>query len=164
VTASVRSEVQQIDQDLPLFDTMTLAAFFNRNHWYLTVFGTLFLIFAMVALGMAAVGLYAVMAQGVSRRTREIGVRMALGADLRAIVQLVLGRGIIQLALGLVLGLAAALAVCRLMTGFLYMVSPSDPTTFASVALTLIATGLTATWLPARRAARLDPVKALRDE
>jgi len=164
VTASVRSEVQQMDQDLPLFDTMTLAAFFDRSHWYLTVFGTLFLIFAMVALGMAAVGLYAVMAQGVSRRTREIGVRIALGADLRAIVRLVLGRGIIQLALGLVLGLAAALAVCRLMAGFLYMVSPSDPATFASVALSLVTIGLTATWLPARRAARLDPVKALRDE
>jgi hypothetical protein len=164
LSASVRSEVQQMDQDLPLSDTMTLAAFFTRQHWYLGVFGTLFVVFALVALGMAAIGLYAVMAQGVSRRTREIGVRMALGADLRAIIRLVLGRGIIQLALGLVLGLAAALAVCRLMATFLYRVSPSDPVTFVSVTLTLMATGLAATWLPARRAARLDPVKALRDE
>ena len=164
LTASVRSEVQQIDQDLPLFDTTTLAAMFDRNHWYLSVFGTVFMIFAVVAIGMAALGLYAVMAYAVGRRTREIGVRMALGANVGSILRLVLARGVKQLTLGLVLGLGVALAVCRLMAGFLLKVSPNDPLTFILVALTLIAAGLMASWFPARRAARLDPVKALRYE
>ena len=164
LTASVRSEVQQIDQDLPLFDTMTLVKLFERGHWYLSVFGTVFLIFAVVALGMAALGLYAVMAYAVGRRTREIGVRMALGANVGSILRLVLARGVKQLTLGLVLGLAVALGVCRLMAGVLLKVSPNDPLTFILVALTLVAAGLLATWFPARRAARLDPVKALRYE
>jgi putative ABC transport system permease protein len=164
LTATVRSEVQQMDQDMPLFDTMTLAKMFQRNHWYLSVFGTVFFIFAVVAIGMAALGLYAVMAYAVGRRTREIGVRMALGANVGSILRLVLARGVKQLALGLFLGLAAGLAVCRLMAGFLLKVSPNDPLTFILVALTLIAAGLMASWFPARRAARLDPVKALRYE
>jgi len=164
LTSSIRKEVQQIDQDLPLFDTRTLQEQFERQRWYLRVFGTLFLIFAVVAMGMAAVGIYAVMAHAASRRTREIGVRMALGAGVGSILRLVLARGVKQLVLGMVLGLAAALAVCRLMSGMLFMVSPNDPVTFIAVALTLSAAGLAATWVPARRAARLDPVKALRYE
>ena len=160
----MRNELQQIDPDLPMFDTRTLAEHFSRQRWYLSVFGTLFLIFALVAMGMAAVGIYAVMANAASRRTREIGIRMALGASVGSILTLVLGRGMKQLGLGLALGLAAALLVCRLMAQLLFMVSPSDPITFLTVALTLGATGLAAVYFPARRAARIDPLTALRHE
>jgi ABC-type antimicrobial peptide transport system permease subunit len=160
----LRNEVRQIDQDLPLFDTLTLEERFSRQRWYLRVFGTMFLVFAGVAMGMASVGIYAVVANAVSRRTREIGVRMALGAGVGSILRLVLGRGVRQLVLGMALGLAAALMVCRLMAGLLFKVSPSDPMTFVSVSLVLGGVGFLATWLPARRAARLDPVKALHYE
>jgi predicted permease len=164
LTAGLRNEVQLMDQDLPLFDTMTLDERFGRQRWYLSVFGTVFLIFAVVAMGMAAVGIYAVMAHAASRRTREIGVRMALGASEGSIMKLVLGRGTKQLGLGMILGLAAALAVCRLMARILFKVSPSDPITFVLVAVILGMAGLAAIFFPARRAARLDPVKALRYE
>jgi predicted permease len=164
LTSAVRREVQQLDQDLPLFDTMSLDKRFARGRWHLRVFGTLFFIFALVALGMAAVGVYAVMANAANRRTREIGVRMALGAGAGSIVTLVLGRGVKQLVLGTVLGLGAALAICQLMSRLLFGVSPNDPVTFITVAVALTSAGLLATWIPARRAARLDPVKALRYE
>ena len=164
LTPGLRNEVQQIDQDLPLFDTMTLGERFGKQRWYLSVFGTVFLIFAVVATGMAAVGIYAVMANAASRRTREIGVRMALGAGEGSIMRMVLGKGVKQLGAGMVLGLAAALAVCRLMAGLLFMISPNDAITFASVAVLLGAAGMAAIFFPARRAARLDPLKALRYE
>jgi predicted permease len=164
LTSAVRNEVQQIDRDLPLFDVMVLQEQFERQRWYLRVFGTLFALFALIALGMAAMGIYAVVAHAAARRTREIGVRMALGAGMGTILKLVLGRGLKQLSIGTVLGLAAAIAVCRLMSGFLFGVSSSDPITFIAVTLTLAAAGLAATWFPALRAARLDPVKALRYE
>jgi putative ABC transport system permease protein len=164
LAAPMRHEVQQIDQDLPLSDTQTLAEGFKRQRWYFALFGSLFLIFAMVAMGMAAVGIYAVMANDASRRTREIGVRMALGANVGSILSLILGRGMKQLAIGMVLGIGAALAVCRLMAGLLYGVSPQDPLTFVTVALTLASVGIAAIYFPARRAARLDPLRALRYE
>jgi predicted permease len=161
---ALRSEVQQMDSDLPLFDTMTLAERFGKQRWYLAVFGTVFLIFAVIATAMAAVGIYAVMAQAANRRTREIGVRMALGADESSILALVLARGAKQLGTGMVLGLAAALAICRLMAKMLFGVSPNDLVTFGAVTLVLGAAGLAAIFFPARRAARLDPVKALHYE
>jgi predicted permease len=164
LTSGLRNAVQQIDRDLPLFDVMALDELLGRQRWHLRVFGTLFLIFAITALGMAAVGIYAVMANATSRRTREIGVRMALGAGVGSILRLVLARGMIQLGLGVILGLAAALLVCQLMGRILFMVSPNDPATFATVVLTLGGAGLAAISIPAQRAARLDPLRALRHE
>lgn len=160
----VRSAVQELDQDLPLFDVRTLRQALARQTWFLVVFGSLFLTFALVALLMASIGLYAVVAQATARRTREIGIRMALGASAARILQLVLARGLVQLGLGLVLGLGGAYASTRLMRDMIGAVSPQDPTTFALVTALLVAVGLLACLLPARRAAALHPVAALRQE
>jgi ABC-type antimicrobial peptide transport system permease subunit len=162
----VRSAVQKQDQDLPLFDIRTLSAAHERSFWHLAVFGTLFLTFAAFALLMASVGLYAVVAQATARRTREIGIRMALGATADGILRLVLSRGLLQLGIGLVLGLGGAFAATQLLakTPMLVRVSAQDPFVFASVTALLIIVGLLACWIPARRAAALHPVKALRHE
>ncbi|MEO6005856.1 MAG: ABC transporter permease [Opitutus sp.] len=166
LSTPVRATVQSIDQDLPLFDVRTLPAVLERERWFLSVFGTLFLVFALTGLLMASVGIYAVVAQSTVRRTREIGIRMALGATALGIVRLVLSRGLVQLAIGLVLGLAGAVAATRLLdrVGFLIAVSPQDPLVFGVITVLLLVIGLFACWLPARRAATLQPVTALRHE
>jgi predicted permease len=161
---ALRSEVQQLDEDLPLSSVQTLEEMFYRSRWHWRVFGTVFLIFAVVALGMAAVGIYAVMAHATSNRTHEIGIRLALGAGFGSIIRLVLRRGLIQLSLGMGIGLAAALGACQLMAQLLFKVSPRDPLTLTVVAAVLAAVGLVACWMPARRAARLDPFRALRQD
>jgi ABC-type antimicrobial peptide transport system permease subunit len=120
--------------------------------------------FALIALLMASVGLYAVIAHATGSRTQEIGVRMALGANTRNIMMLVMKRGLWQILAGLALGLGAAFPVARIMASLPIGVSPSDPTVFVVVASVLVAVGLFACWLPARKAASLDPVKAIRVE
>ncbi len=167
IASQVRAAVQAIDQDLPLFDVRTLNAALERNRWFLVVFGSLFLSFAVIALVMASVGLYAVIAHATSRRTREIGIRMALGATGGRIMHLVLSRGLTQLGIGLVLGLGGALACTQLLkkAGMLFGgVSTRDPVVFGGVTALLIVIGLLACWLPARRAARIAPTEALRTE
>ena len=166
LATSVRASVQSIDPDLALFEVRTLPAALDRQRWFLKVFGTLFLVFALAGLLMASVGIYGVVAQATVRRTREIGIRMALGATAARILQLVLSRGLTQLGLGLALGFAGAFGVTHLMQngGLLIRVSPHDPLVFASIAMLLLALGLFACWLPARRAAALHPVQALRHE
>jgi len=121
-------------------------------------------VFALIALVMASVGIYAVMAQAASSRTREIGVRMALGATSRDILRLVLSRGVLQVATGLVFGLAAAFPAARLMATLPFRVSATDPAVFVTVSLLLAAAGLFACWLPGRRASVLNPVNAIREE
>jgi predicted permease len=166
LAAPVRAAVQAIDQDLPLFDARAFPAALERQRWFLTVFGTLFMIFALTGLLMASVGIYAVVAQSTSRRTREIGIRMALGATETTIMKLVLSRGLRQLGVGVVLGLAGAFAATRLMqkAGFLIQVSPNDPLVFVSITILLVAIGIVACWLPAARASRITPTTALRSE
>jgi putative ABC transport system permease protein len=163
----VRNVVQNLDPDLPLFDVRTLHAELERQQWPLVVFGSLFFSFAAIALVMAAVGLYAVVAHATSRRTREIGIRMALGATAGRIMQLVLTRGLVQLGIGLVLGLIGAYFATELLakTGrLLVRTSPQDPVVFTTVSVLLVTIGLLACWLPARRAARIAPTQALRIE
>ena len=161
---SVRAAVQDMDQDLPLRDVTMLAAAVDHQEWFLHLFSRLFSGFALIALLMASVGLYAVIAHATGSRTQEIGVRMALGANAGNIVMLVMKRGLWQIAAGLALGLAAAYPVIRLMTSLPLGISQSDPMVLIVVSAMLAAVGLLACWLPARRAAALDPVKAIRYE
>ena len=162
----VRAAVQNIDQDLPLFDVRTLTAALDKQRWFLVVFGTLFSVFALAGLLMASVGIYAVVAQATARRTREIGIRMALGATAANIARLVLTRGFMQLGLGLALGLGGAFATTHLLasTPLFCGVSPHDPLVFTGITALLVAIGVAACWLPARRAARIAPTEALRTE
>jgi len=166
LTGPLRAAVQQVDPDLPLFDVAPLPDMLERQWWFLRVFGTLFLIFAVIGLAIAAVGIYAVVAQSTARRTREIGIRMALGATAGRIARLVLARGLSNLLLGLGLGLAGAWGATRLLAQgrILIRVSPDDPGVFVAITVLLLAIGLLACWLPARRAARLAPTEALRSE
>ena len=113
---------------------------------------------------MASVGIYAVVAQNTARRTREIGIRMALGATAGGVVRLVLARGLWQLGLGLAIGLAGALASAQLMESLIALASPHDPLVFVTISVLLGGLGLLACWLPARRAARVAPTEALRAE
>jgi ABC-type antimicrobial peptide transport system permease subunit len=128
------------------------------------VFTTLFLAFAGIGMLMAAVGLYAVIAHATGSRTQEIGVRMALGANARNILLLVMKGGLWQIGMGLVLGLGAAIPAVHLMSSLPIGVSASDPVVIVAVSVVLSAVGIFACWLPARKAAALDPVKAIRYE
>ena len=128
-------------------------------------FNTMLLsIFAGVALLLAAIGVYGLMAYAVQQRTQEIGIRMALGAQKRDVLKLVVGHGMRLALIGLLAGVAGALALTQLMANLLYQVKPADPMTFAVVCALLAGIVLLACWLPARRAAKVDPMTALRSE
>jgi putative ABC transport system permease protein len=161
---SVRTVVQGLDQDLPLTEIFRFDQAMERQMWFLWLFGEIFFGFAFIALLMASVGIYAVMAHAAAGRTREIGVRIALGASTRHILGLIMTRGLWQIAAGVALGLAAGIPVARIMASLPIGVSPSNPAVFLSVASVLALVGVFACWLPARRAAALDPVKAIRYE
>ncbi|HTX76515.1 MAG TPA: ABC transporter permease [Terracidiphilus sp.] len=161
---AVRTAVQALDQDLPLTDIYRLDQAVQHEIWFLRLFGELFFGFAFVALIMASIGVYAVMAHAAAGRTREIGVRIALGATARNILGLIMTRGIWQIAAGVVLGLAGAIPVARLMATMPLDVSTTSPGMLLAVAAVLASIGVFACWIPARRAARLDPVKAIRYE
>jgi predicted permease len=163
-TAAVRAAVESLDPDLPLRDVYMLQQAIDHQQWYLHVFSKLFTGFALIALLMASVGIYAVIAQATSSRTQEIGVRMALGASVRDIVALVMKRGLWQIVAGLALGLAAAFPVSRLMASMPIGAPSSDPVLLIIVSALLASVGLFACWLPARRAAALDPMRAIRYE
>ena len=160
----VRQAVQAVDPDLALFEVQTLAAGLDRQRWFLRVFGTVFSVFAGTALLMASVGIYGVIAHQTAQRTREIGVRIALGATRHNIARLVLARGLWHLGIGLVGGLGAALVATQIMVnvGLVIGLSPRDPVLFGGIILLLVCVGLAACWLPARRATRVAPTEALR--
>jgi ABC-type antimicrobial peptide transport system permease subunit len=125
------------------------------------IFGLLFGVFAGAALLMASIGLYGVMAQATLRRTREIGIRLALGATPGRVMTHVMRTGLYQLGIGLVLGLAAGYAATGALRSILYGVQPGDPFVFGAIAGTVVVTGLLACWLPARHASRIPPTRAL---
>ena len=162
VTSLLRQEVAAMDPDVPVTNIRTIDEILAGNRWPQRTFGTMFLAFAVIAIVLAAVGLYSVTAYSVAQRTQEIGIRMALGAEAEQVRWLILRRGLIQLAIGLTLGLAGALGTGRLLQGMLVGTGPADVVTLVSICLVLITVAVMACFWPARKATRLDPVKALR--
>ncbi len=161
---TARGVVSSMDPNLPLYNVMTQEEAIAQGTWAFSLFGSLFSVFGGVALFLASVGLYGVMAFSVARRRQEMGVRMALGADARDILRLVLRRGAGQLALGLVLGLAIGVGMGIPLRAVTFGVETGDPSVFAAIILTLGLTGLIATLVPALRATRVDPNMALRPD
>lgn len=161
---AMRKAVESLDEELPIHQPSRLKDAIAERLWFLRVFGDVFLTFALVAMLMASVGIYAVIAQATGSRTREIGVRIALGAAMHNILLLVMRRGLWQIVCGLALGLAAAVPVNHQLASITGGELRSDPFVIFEVALTLALVGVFACWLPARRAAGLDPVRAIRYE
>jgi putative ABC transport system permease protein len=164
IVAAVRAAVAQIDPRVPLAEIQPMTAFVDKAMAPIRFTTTLIGIFAAVALTLAAVGLYGVLSTIVRQRTAEIGMRMVFGAPRSSILNLVVGEGLKLSAAGIAIGLAGALAITRLMASMLVGVKPTDPVTFAAIVLLFGVIPVTASWLPARRASRLDPMSAIREE
>ena len=164
ITAQVRDAIASLNADLPIYWVYSMQEALERPTWFVRVFGTMFMIFGVIALFLAAIGLYAVMAFSVSRRTREVGIRMALGANSGNVVRLIFGQGMLQLGVGLAIGLALAAGVSQLLSIILFEVQPRDPVIFGGVIAVLAAAGLLACYLPAKRATGVDPLTALRSD
>jgi putative ABC transport system permease protein len=164
LVTTIRGELQQLDPDLPMAAVATmdqlLSDSLSRSRFTMLLLG----IFSAVALVLAAVGIYGLIAYSVTQRTQELGIRIALGAQRRDVLRLVLGQGARLTLLGVTLGLLAALAISRLLASMLFGVSATDPLTFAGVVALLATVALLASFIPARRATRVDPIVALRYE
>jgi putative ABC transport system permease protein len=164
LAAAVRNEVRSLDPFLPLYDVRTLAEARQRADWVARLWGQMLAWAAGAGALLACVGVYGVVGRNVARRTNEIGVRMALGADRRAVLGLVFSQSLGLSLAGLAAGLLGALALTRVLAGLLYGVSASDPWSLLASALSLGAVAALATYIPARRAATIDPIAALRSE
>ena len=162
--AAFQRSATAIAANLPVFEVRTMEERLFESVAQPRFRTVLLGVFATLALVMAVVGLYAVMAVSVAQRTHELGIRIALGAQRRDVIGMVLGQGIKLVSLGIVMGLAGAWALTRVMTTLLYGVKPTDPLTFVAVPVLLIVVAILACWLPARQAARVDPLTALRYE
>jgi ABC-type antimicrobial peptide transport system permease subunit len=160
----VRNEVHSLDPKLPVFDVKTLTEHMRLALFPARVAATVLGVFGFVALMLAAIGIYGVTSYSVSQRTREIGIRMALGAQLGDVLRLILNHGVKLTLLGVSIGLIGAYLLTRAITSVLYGVSPTDPLTFVFVSLLLTAVALVACYWPARRATKVDPLVALRYE
>jgi ABC-type antimicrobial peptide transport system permease subunit len=159
---SIRREVLAIDAEQPIYDVSTMVDVVSRSVFLPRISMLLLSAFAVSALLLAVVGIYGVVSYSVTQRTRELGVRMALGADAGDTLRLVLGRSMLLVVGGTACGLIASFAVTRAIAGLLYDVSPLDPIVFAGVSLVLAASGFVASVIPALRATRVDPIVALR--
>ncbi|MFL6568845.1 MAG: FtsX-like permease family protein, partial [Chthoniobacterales bacterium] len=158
---AVRREVQAIDKDQPVYNVRTMDDVVMNSLGTRRVSMQLFTVFACAALLLAAVGIYGVMAYSVTQRTQEIGIRMALGAQKSDVLRLVVRQGMTLTLVGVIAGLAGAFALTRLLANLLFAVGACDPATFIAISLLLIAVAFIACYLPARRAAKLDPMIAL---
>ncbi len=161
VTTAVRETVMSVDSNLPIFDVFAMTTVVEATTWFYRVFGTLFMAFGAAALFLAAVGLYGVMSFSVARRTQEMGIRMAMGAEGRGLVTLMMKKGMVQLGVGLVIGLGIAALAAGPIQIVLFEVNARDPMVFGSVVAVLGVVGMLATFIPARRVTTVDPVTAL---
>jgi len=161
---SIRQTVQKIDPNLPLIQPLSMQERMAQTLVSRRLTLSLFSLFAIVALVLATIGLYGVMSYGVAQRRHELGIRLALGATSRDVLQLIVGQGMRLVMFGIGLGVVVALLVNRLLTSLLFGVKPTDPLTFGVIALLLLIVALIACWLPARRATKVDPLMALRHE
>jgi len=164
VVPQVRQTIKQINRNLPIDDVVSLSDHIGRSLVQQKLIARLASFFGLLALLLACVGLYGVMSYGVARRTNEIGIRMALGAQGRSVLWLVLREALLLVGIGLVVGVLASLALTKTAASLLYELKPNDPLTIAMATLVLMVVALLAGYLPARRAARVDPMVALRDE
>jgi predicted permease len=164
LTSLLREEVRAIDADLPLFGILTMDQQLAQQRWAFRIFGSMFGIFAVIALALSSVGLYAVTAYSVAQRTQEIGVRMALGAQTGQVLWLILRRAVVQMAIGLAIGIAGAFGVGKLLASVLFQTGARDPVLLTTIVALLIGVSTAACIWPARRATRLDPVNALRND
>ncbi len=164
LSQTVRDQVAAIDRDLPLYSVQTLDEVVSKSSFAYNLFGALFSLFGIAALVLASVGIYGVISFSVQQRTREVGIRMAIGAQRRDVLSLILGQGARQLAFGLGAGLLLAWGISRLIGSFLFQVSQGDLSVFLGVALVLSAVALLACFVPAQRATRVDPQVAIRYE
>jgi putative ABC transport system permease protein len=161
---AVRQTVWSLDRDQPILQLGTMQARLDEVYAPRRFNMLLFGVFALVALSLAAVGLYGVLAYMVAQRTHEIGIRLALGARRRDVLWLIVRQGLSLSLSGVALGLVVALALTRALKNLLFGVSATDPATFAGVALLLVSVAFIASYIPARRATRVDPLVALRQE
>ncbi|HEX5083826.1 MAG TPA: ABC transporter permease [Blastocatellia bacterium] len=161
---AIRGQMKTMDPDLPIISIRTMTEIVSRSIWQPRLYAILFGVFAAVALALASIGVYGVMSYSVSERTREIGIRVALGAERRDVLKLVIAQGMKLALIGACIGLGASLALTRLMQSLLFEVSATDPMTFAGLAAFLSIVALLACYIPARRATKVDPTVALRCE
>jgi predicted permease len=164
ITPSLRAAVQSVDRDLPLINVRTQGEQIDEITTSERMFADVTGGFGVLALALACIGIYGIMAYSVSRRINEIGIRMALGAQPARVLRMVLGEASWMVLIGVVAGVAGALALGRLIATMLFGLKPWDPPTFLLASALLILVALIATWIPARRAAGVDPMQALRHE
>jgi putative ABC transport system permease protein len=164
VIEPARAEVLRLDSRLPMYSARSLEDHVNEQQAGNFIMAKIMAVLAVVALVLSVVGVYGVMAHSVSQRTQEVGIRMALGAGRGKVLGMILRQGAVLAAIGVAIGLILAAVVARTLSIFLFGVSPYDPPTFAAVAVLLLCAGVVATYFPARRATKVDPVEALRSE
>jgi putative ABC transport system permease protein len=161
---AIRDIVRQVDPVAVVENVATMNQIVSNSLSRPRLYAVLLGVFAGIAVALAAIGIYGVMAYSVAQRTREIGIRMALGAQRAQVVRLVLGQGVALTAIGTIAGLCTAAAITRYLQGMLFGLTPLDPSTFAAVALLFSAVALVASYVPARHATRVDPLVALRGD
>jgi putative ABC transport system permease protein len=162
LTASIRREVSAIDPDIPVYNVQTMRSYLAQSTEQPRLNVVLLGAFGILALLLAVVGIYGVMSYAVVQRTQEIGVRLALGASAGAVLRLIVGHGMALAGIGIAIGLGASWAVTKWLGAMLFAISPHDPLTFATLAMLLAIVAFVASYVPGRRATRVDPVVTLR--